>query len=443
MRFFGGVPTRSEIPYEQGERYLPALSGEKMQYLAHAFNDNTIRFVLRYPGRVDAALLRRAVGEVVSRSEILHSSFFPEGREPFWRVNQVCAPEDYFALVEADDPESAALAWAVKPIAPEARAQLFCTVVRGGREDTLCIRLSHLCADGSDGKYLLTKIAQAYAMLLEKGSAEDLRIKSGRRDPEQVYDHMEKREIRALKHSPMTGIKSLVPLPEGGRAENCFLHAAVPSSVMAEARGRAKALNATANDLLLAACYCAYAGVPGVEPTLPMSVMSMMDLRRHCPGGDTEGLCNLSGSLPTKLEQGVEGGFLAVLAQLAAQTAALKADPYAGLMGMPLLHGAVRMFSLRHLLPVARRVYRNMALGLTNLGSIPLNELTLGGLRPVDGLFGGPLKKKPSVQVCAASFDGACALTIVGEYTWEDTVLLQAMLDRMVEEIRRFSENKN
>ena len=28
----------------------------------------------------------------------------------------------------------------------------------------------------------------------------------------------------------------------------------------------------------------------------------MMDLRRHCPGGESEGLCNLSGSLPTCLE---------------------------------------------------------------------------------------------------------------------------------------------
>ena len=29
-------------------------AGEKTQYIVHEFNDNTIRFVLRYPGIVEA-----------------------------------------------------------------------------------------------------------------------------------------------------------------------------------------------------------------------------------------------------------------------------------------------------------------------------------------------------------------------------------------------------
>ena len=36
---------------------FPAGAGETMQYLVHAYNDNTIRFILTYPGRVDAARL--------------------------------------------------------------------------------------------------------------------------------------------------------------------------------------------------------------------------------------------------------------------------------------------------------------------------------------------------------------------------------------------------
>lgn len=42
-------------------RCFSAGTGEKMQYLAHRFNDHTIRFVLRYPGRIDAERLGRAV----------------------------------------------------------------------------------------------------------------------------------------------------------------------------------------------------------------------------------------------------------------------------------------------------------------------------------------------------------------------------------------------
>ena len=35
--------------------------GERGQYLTHKGNDTTIRFVLKYPGRIDPDILRQAV----------------------------------------------------------------------------------------------------------------------------------------------------------------------------------------------------------------------------------------------------------------------------------------------------------------------------------------------------------------------------------------------
>ena len=52
---------------------MKAGTGEKMQYLVHEYNDNTIRFVLRYPGRVDSGALCVAARAVVESVEILHS----------------------------------------------------------------------------------------------------------------------------------------------------------------------------------------------------------------------------------------------------------------------------------------------------------------------------------------------------------------------------------
>lgn len=56
--------------------YFVAGTGEKTQYLVHDFNDNTIRFILHYPGRPDSAVLRLAVKAVIDRVDVLHSSFF-------------------------------------------------------------------------------------------------------------------------------------------------------------------------------------------------------------------------------------------------------------------------------------------------------------------------------------------------------------------------------
>ena len=53
-------------------------------------------------------------------------------------------------------------------------------------------------------------------------------------------------------------------------------------------------------------------------------------------------------------------------------------------------------------------------------------DCALGGLIPNGCLFGGPLKKKPGMQVSVMSFDGECVLAVVGVYTKEDAALLQS-----------------
>lgn len=52
--------------------------GERFQYLTHKGNDTTIRFLLRYPGAVDADAFRAAAKRIVESVDILHSSFFTD-----------------------------------------------------------------------------------------------------------------------------------------------------------------------------------------------------------------------------------------------------------------------------------------------------------------------------------------------------------------------------
>ena len=81
------------------------------------------------------------------------------------------------------------------------------------------------------------------------------------------------------------------------------------------------------------------------------------------------------------------------------------------------------------------KIYGKLSLGLTNLGNLNCADYALGGLVPNGGLFGGPLKKKPGMQVSVMSFDGECVLTVVGVYTKEDAALLQSTLDHMAREV--------
>lgn len=416
------------------ETLIAAGIGEKLQYLVRAYNDNTIRFVLLYPAAVEVERMARAALALTMSVDVLHASFDAGKGGARWLVHDRITPADCFACVQADDVLPVALARAAQPIDPAGQVQLHCTLVQGAEASAVVLRISHLCVDGSDGKYLLYKLAEAYAR------PDALHVKNGDRSVMQIYEGLSRANMRSLMCSPLGGVKTAFPYDNDEPGTPCLTVHAIPSEIMEQARRRARALGATTNDLLLAACYHALARTPGMESGAPMSVMGMMDLRKHCPGGDSAGLSNLVGSLYTALPQGVGDSFGETLQQVAAQTRALKEDPMAGLKGMPLLHGAVKSLPMGFLQRVVNRVYGSFSVGLTNLGMMDLARLRLDGLAPAGGYFGGPLKKKRAMQVSAAGFGNGCSLCVAGEYTPADGKKLHALLCSMEEELLLFAE---
>ena len=289
--------------------------------------------------------------------------------------------------------------------------------------------------DGGDGKYLIAKLVEAYNMILETGKAEALEIKDGSRAPEKVYEKLGMADMKELMSNPLSSVETAYPYPttESGMAR--VTSKVISAQLMSAARKKAKAEGATANDLLVTAFYRAYAAMDGVDAAAPMSISSMMDLRRHCVNGDSEGLCNMSGALPTTLENGCTGSFEEILQEIVKQTAAAKENPYAGLEGMPIMHGLTRTMPIWLMQLAVGKVYGKLSLGLTNLGNLRCADYALGGIVPNGGLFGGPLKKKPGMQISVMSFDGACTLAVVGVYTKEDAKMLQSTLDSIEKEL--------
>ncbi len=420
---------------------ISAGAGERMQYLAHKFNDTTIRFVLHYPGHPDADTLCAAADSVIGSVDVLHASFISNSQTCHWRVNAGYPPSAFFALVECDgDPMKVAARLSTAPIGHKDLCQMHVTLVRGGGSSAVLVRISHLVVDGSDGKYLLNKLAECYRAL-EAGEDGVPEVKNGNRSAVNAYKELGIREIASLLKPPFSGIKTNYPFADpDAHGPLRLLRASIPAEIMERARQKAKAEGATVNDLLLTACYRAYAAV--TERSGAMSISGMMDLRQHCKDGTSEGLSNMSGALSTVLQYAPEHTFSQDLAEIARQTRRAKSEPLAGLEGVPLLHAATKSFPLWVLLQAADLVYANLSLSLTNLGNIPCGPLALGGLVPTEGLFGGPLKRKPSVQVGAASFDGAAALTILGDFATEDLPSLQSFLDGMGAEIRAYSEER-
>ncbi len=432
-----------ELPKVEMPKIMLAGAGEKVQYLVHDFNDNTIRFILHYPSLIKADILSTAAKALVSSLNILHSSFVAGKISAHWHINQEYEENDYFTLIQTkEDPMAAATNAALHPIDPSGKVQLHCTLVQNKTESVLVFTVSHLCVDGSDGKYLLGKLAEAYNLIVNNGNADELSIKHGSRMAEQIYKELSPKEYFSLMKNPISPIKSVFPFPTKEPGTPHMVKAIIPAGIMDSARRRGKASGSTVNDILLTACYHGFASLDKIDASSPMSIMSMMDLRQHCKNGESEGLCNMSGSLPTVLENGICNCFSETLALITKQTQAAKTNPLAGMEGMPLLHSVTHTFPMGLLLQVVEKVYGSMAMGFTNLGIIACDTLNLGSFTPDSGFVGGPLKKKAAMQISTATFNGIAALAVVGEFTDEDGKLLQIMLDNMVQIVTDYAEGK-
>ena len=247
---------------------------------------------------------------------------------------------------------------------------------------------------------------------------------------------MTKEQIKPLMRNPVS-VRSSFPYPDDEPGEKRMVWAMIPAEKMNAARKKAKLLGGTVNDLLLAGFYRAYGQLPGVEKDAPMGIVSMADVRKLTPAGDSLGLANMSGSMPTSLQKLPES-FEETLQAVIRQTAAFKQHPENALAGLPLIHMACRRLSPGIMMKAVPYVYRNLSLGLTNLGNIDGSSLVMNGVLPSEGIFGGPLKKKPGMQISAASLDGNCCLAVVGQFTKTDAATLQRVLDGIAGEIESY-----
>ena len=423
-------------------KIIKAGGGERGQFILREFNDNTVRFVLNYPGIVNVETLRLAIKAVVESVDVLHGTFFTEGISAHWKLNEHVDESNYFLYVETDgDPGVTANSLSLLPVYSEDKVQIHCTLVQNREKSALVVRMSHLVVDGGDGKYLLGKLAQAYNLIASTGSAQGLEIKNGSRAPEKVYETISKEEMKKLKKSSPSAsdVRSFYPYPSQEPGRNRLVLAKIPAEVMSRARKRAKTIGASVNDMMIAATYHAHAKMEGVEASVAMCMNATMDLRRHCVDGESEGLCNMSGSFMTLLENGIQQPFAETLALIAQQTTKIKENPLAGLEGMPIVHALARNVPIGLLLEIMGKVYGTAPVGVTNLGNLTCADFALDGIVPNGGIFGGPLKKKPGMQISVISFDGECVLAVAVQCTDLDAVVLQKTLDDMAAEITAYA----
>ncbi len=420
-------------------------AGDQTQYLAHEFNDNTIRFIIKYSGLANAQILQRAAEILVRRIDILHSSFHVGISGTKWVVNEDYPTEGLTIIRNiSGDVVKAAKEAALHAIDYSGRVQIRCYLFSNESESALVFLAGHMCTDGRDAIYLLEKLIEIYRNLDNGGTGENVALKNGSRSIEQCYSEDPKMLSpdlqKLLKSEKEKQIKSIYSFRTEGKGRPCFIECMIPKEDIARCRKLAD--GCTVNDVVLAAYCRAYVCQMGLESDTPVAIATMMDLRKYIPDGDSDGVANFSGPVSICLPDGIGESFSHTLNKIAGQTAVVKDDKKAGLDAVLAVKKAFGMLPFPLIVRLGKKMYGEMPIGMTNIGNITRDKLTLGNCPADDFLFAGPLKKKPALQLSVNGLDGDVRLCIISECTAQDQIQLEELLQRLVFQIKWQSAGK-
>lgn len=412
--------------------------GDQTQYLAHEFNDNTIRFVVKYPVPVDPRKLADAVKILVQRLTILHSSFNVGILGTKWIVNKTYEADNLTIASEVSgDVLSAARQAALHPIDFSGEVQIRCFLFYNEAESALTFLVGHMCADGRDAAYLLKKLTEIYNSLSAGESGDGVILKSGSRSINQCYagdSEMLSFDIDRIVSGKSHEIKSAYRFLNEDAGTPCMAECTVSGESVARCRKLAE--NATVNDVILAAYYRAYVRQMELSFDAPVGIASMMDLRRYIPEGDSAGVANFSGPISTSLPDGIGPDFQNTLSEVSRQTTALKDDKKAGLDLVLATQKLYKMMPFPLTVAAGEKIYSNMSIGLTNLGNLKSCDLKLENAPADELIFAGPIKRKPALQLSVSGLDGEISLCIVSQCTPEERAQLENLLQIIVSEIQ-------
>ena len=411
---------------------------DKVYYLFRAYNDRMAHAALYYPIRLDRPALTEAAAYLCEKIPLLHSAFIDNGISPYWRVMPYCK-EALVDFREAEDLTAASEAYLAETVIPvRDPLQFRLTVFENDGGSALCLVMNHMLLDGKDFGYVLQKLAACYHAFRTEGKCE-VAVKNGSRSNLRLYTGFSKADAKKAKrlysNPSVAGSRAFPTAPVSDGDRPFLVRYTADSETFRAMKAAGKAMGATVNDVLMAACAQAFYEVTGQSAAEPFHLSYAIDMRKYISDRESHGITSYSSFIwCTVQEKGRD--IRELLAAVTESTRATKADPFAGLYGLPLLRLAYRIMPFAFSERAIRAGYSNPLVSISNVGVTDAAALALDGAAPTDGCMFGPVRVKPAVQITVTSMNGvvSCVSALIGNA--EDRAMLERFFGRMDAAIR-------
>lgn len=421
---------------------------DKMQFLFRNYYDRMVHIGCKVRGKIDYDAMVKALDILIYKVDILRCSFVSDPLFPHWNLHKTFDVKEIITVLHSNDLESDINKTLCGYIPYDSNFQMRVNIIEtDGEESAVTILLNHMCCDGGDSKYLMSKLTELYADIVAGGDGSRVQIKQGRRDSMQLYDRMNpekaKKAKKLFKNISQSKINVEFPFTKNvsGEVESVkIFRVKYDKDFVQQINFARKKCNATMNDILLTAFFRKlYEYMEGKHSHL--NIVSMMDLRRYC-GGETLGVTNMTGFAPCDIIVEKES-FTDTLKKVKSRMELNKMDEFMGLYSLPLLKLAYTLFP-HFLSEIAIRIgYQNPLIGMSNIGILDPTKYSFANTELLDCFMTGAAKYKPYMQLTTTTFLDTMTFCIAERCNDRDAVILSQFLQDYRKELETFIAEVN
>ncbi len=295
--------TEAETASFTFKRRFPVVLEDRILYWMRKSYDSSIRCVVEFDGRIDAARMARAIRLTLDAEPVLGCRFVKGTYRHYWKGMDNLDEVKLFEVLETSeyDDDIGAFMESLPLLnlynGPQVRAWL----VRS-EKDTLVICLQHVACDGVGAKDYLALLAHTYLKLFRDPAYRPNPNLSGSRSLRQVFKNFRPADYFPLvRRGFRDSYEFMLPLvrrtpPAMGMplSRPSMVVRTIGPDLFRKFREYGRMRNATVNDMLATAFLRTFYGPEKPGENLWPRIVGTVDLRRYLPDKKAGALCNLS-----------------------------------------------------------------------------------------------------------------------------------------------------
>lgn len=287
---------------------------------------------MKLDGRLDFDKLRKAV-RLSFDVEPVFGSCFVKNTRPYWKRIKDIDHVEFCTFEVTDNPDAAIQTFLDIPLDPKKGPMSKVKLIRTGLGDILCIKVSHVCCDGTGAKEYFLLLADIYSQIDKENTnyipVQHIPTKNDRIRLYKTLDIDASQAISYYKQKPAHHLWNF-PWRNNRIGATRFVVCKLSNGQLDEMKSYSKARGATINDLILTAVYRAMFKLSKPPYGIPVDIPITHDLRRYLPNKKTEAIRNFSGGHITTLARKKHESFSETLSRVMSETKKLK-DGHMGL----------------------------------------------------------------------------------------------------------------